>query len=411
MAHVQVSEESDAGEGLMNTDEIRQLNDKHIINTYGARKLALVRGEGMKLWDADGREYLDFFAGIAVTNLGHCHPAVTEAICAQARKLVHVSNLYYIEPQVELAELLCRHSFADRWFFCNGGAEANEAALKIARRYWAEKGTPKPVLLSAHQSFHGRTLATITATGQPKYQKGFEPLVPGIVHIPFNDVSALEAAITPEVGAVILEPIQGEGGVCVPSPDYLAKVRAVCSAKNVLLIFDEVQTGLGRTGKLFAHEHYSVTPDIMTLAKGLGNGVPIGAMGCTEEVASGFAPGSHACTFGGNPLSTAAAVATIKALTAPGFIEGAKQTGDYFFGKLNALAVRYPQIVDVRGKGLMIGVEMRDPVAPVIEKLIDAGIVCGPAGPNVLRFIPPLIVTAAEIDKVVTILDGILGGA
>jgi len=395
----------------MNTDEIKHLNDQHIINTYGARKLALVRGEGMKLWDADGKEYLDFFAGIAVTNLGHCHPAVTEAICTQARKLVHVSNLYYIEPQVELAALLCKHSFADRWFFCNGGAEANEAAIKIARRYWAEKGAPKPVLLSAHQSFHGRTLATITATGQPKYQKGFEPLMPGIVHIPFNDIPALEAAITPEVGAVILEPIQGEGGVCVPASDYLAKARALCTAKNVLLIFDEVQTGLGRTGKLFAYEHYGVTPDIMTLAKGLGNGVPIGAMGCTEEVASGFAPGSHACTFGGNPLSTAAAVATMKALTAPGFVEGAAKTGAFFFEKLGSLAAKYPQIVEVRGKGLMVGVEMNDAVAPVIEKLLAAGIVCGPAGPNVLRFIPPLIVTTADIDKVVTILDGILGGA
>ncbi len=395
----------------MNTDEIKQLNDNHIINTYGARKMALVRGEGMKLWDADGKEYLDFFAGIAVANLGHCHPAVTDAICKQAHTLVHVSNLYYIEPQVKLAALLCKHSFADRWFFCNGGAEANEAALKIARRYWAEKGTPKPVLLSTHQSFHGRTMATITATGQPKYQKGFEPLMPGIRHIEYDDVAALEAALTPDVGAVILEPIQGEGGVRVPDPGYLAKVRALCTSKNVLLIFDEVQTGLGRTGKLFAYEHYGVKPDIMTLAKGLGNGVPIGAMGCTKEVASGFAPGSHACTFGGNPLSTAAAVATMTALTAPGFIEGAARTGAYFFDKLDTLAAKYSQIVEVRGKGLMIGIEMKDPVAPVIEKLLDAGIVCGPAGPNVLRFIPPLIVTTADIDRVVSILDGILGGA
>jgi len=393
----------------MKTSEIKELNDQHIINTYGARKLAFVRGEGAKLWDAEGKEYLDFFAGIAVVNLGHCHPEVTEAVCAQARTLVHVSNLYYIEPQVELAALLCKNSFADRWFFCNGGAEANEAALKIARRYWYEKGQYKPTLISAMQSFHGRTLATITATGQPKYQKGFEPLLPNIRYVAYNDVAALREMMTPDVGAVILEPIQGEGGVCVPADDYLKQVRELCNEKNVLLIFDEVQTGLGRTGKLFAYEYSGVTPDIMTLAKGLGNGVPIGAMGCTEEVSSGFSPGAHACTFGGNPLSTAAAVATIKALTKPGFIEQAAAVGEYIFGKLRALAAKYPEIVEVRGKGLMVGVEMKSAVAPVIDKLLAAGIVCGPAGPNVLRFIPPLVVTNADVDHVIAALDAALG--
>lgn len=393
----------------MNTKEIQERNNKCIINTYGARKLAFVRGEGARLWDAEGKEYLDFFAGIAVVNLGHCHPEVTEAICRQARTLVHVSNLYYIEPQVELAELLCKHSFADRWFFCNGGAEANEAALKIARRYWYEKGSYKPTLLSAQQSFHGRTLATITATGQPKYQKGFDPLVPNIRHIPFNDIEALQEMMTPDVGAVILEPIQGEGGVRVPADNYLKQVRELCNEKKVLLIFDEVQTGLGRTGKLFAYEHYGVTPDIMTLAKGLGNGVPIGAMGCTEEVSGGFPPGAHACTFGGNPLSSAAAVATVKALTRPGFIEHAAETGEYLFGKLRKLAGKRPEIVEVRGKGLMVGVEMKDPVAPIIEKMLESGIVCGPAGPNILRFIPPLVVTKEDVDRVVGALGAALG--
>lgn len=393
----------------MNTNEIIALNDQHIINTYGARKIAFVRGEGAKLWDADGKEYLDFFAGIAVVNLGHCHPEVTEAVCAQARTLVHVSNLYYIRPQVELAALLCKHSFADRWFFCNGGAEANEAAFKIARRYWWEKGQFKPAILAAHQSFHGRTLATITATGQPKYQKGFEPLVPGIRHVPFSDVEALQAALTPDVGAVILEPIQGEGGVRMPDDDYLKNVRDLCTEKKVLLIFDEVQTGLGRTGKLFAQEHYGVAPDIMTLAKGLGNGVPIGAMGCTEEVSSGFTPGMHACTFGGNPLSSAAAVATMKVLTRPGFIENAAAVGEYLFAGLRGLAKKHRQIVDVRGKGLMVGIEMKEAVAGLVGKLIDAGIVCGPAGPNVLRFIPPLIITKNDVDRVVTTLDNLLG--
>jgi predicted acetylornithine/succinylornithine family transaminase len=393
----------------MNTSEIQALNDKCIVNTYGTRRLAFVRGEGIKLWDAEGREYLDFFAGIAVVNLGHCHREVTEAVCAQARKLVHVSNLYYIEPQVELAALLCAHSFADRWFFCNGGAEANEAAMKIARRYWFEKGLFKPTVLAAHQSFHGRTLATITATGQPKYQRGFDPLMPGIRHFPFNDIPALEAAVTADVGALILEPIQGEGGVRVPDDDYLPKVRDLCTQKKVLLIFDEVQTGLGRTGRLFAYQHYGITPDIMTLAKGLGNGVPIGAMGCVEEVSSGFSPGAHACTFGGNPLSSAAALATIKALTRPGFIEAAAAVGGHFFAGLRALARKHPRIVEVRGKGLMIGVEMKEPVAPLVDKLLEAGIVCGPAGPNVLRFIPPLIVTREQVDGVVSALDGLLG--
>jgi len=393
----------------MNTDAIQALNDQYVINTYGARKLALVRGEGARLWDADGREYLDFFAGIAVTNLGHCHPAVTEAVCRQARTLVHVSNLYYIEPQVQLAELLGKHSFAPRWFFCNGGAEANEAGIKLARRYWAHQGTPKPGIVTAHQSFHGRTLATITATGQPKYHQGFEPLLPGVAYVPFNDVDALAEAITPEVGLVLLEPIQGEGGIRVPAEDYLRRVRALCDEKNVLLMLDEVQTGLGRTGKLFAYEHYGIAPDIMTLAKGLGNGVPIGAMGCTEEAASGFSVGSHACTFGGNPLSTAAAVATMEALTQPGFIEEAAAVGAQLFESLAPLAEKYDGIVEIRGKGLMVGIEMKDAVAPIVERMLAAGIVCGPAGPNVLRFIPPLVVTKDDVARVVAALDQALG--
>jgi len=394
----------------VNTKEIKALNDQHITNTYGERKLALTRGEGAKLWDADGKEYIDFFAGIAVANLGHCHPEVTEAICNQARKLVHVSNLYYIEPQVELAALLCRHSFADRWFFCNGGAEANEAALKIARRYWHLKGTPKPEIITAEQSFHGRTMLTVTATGQPKYHDGFSPMFPGIRYVPFNDAEALERAVGPEVGAVLLEPIQGEGGVRVPDDDYLRKVRAICDTKRTLLILDEVQTGLGRTGVLFAHEHYGITPDIMTLAKGLANGVPMGAMGCTEEVASGFSPSSHACTFGGNPLSSAAALATIKALTKPGFMEQVKALGEHCFDRLRRVAEKHAGIVEVRGKGLLIGIEMRDPVKGVVDKLLDAGVVCGSAGPNVLRFIPPLIITRDDVDQVISLLDACLGG-
>ena len=391
------------------TDEIKALNDAHVINTYGERTVALSRGEGMLLWDAEGKEYLDFFAGIAVCNLGHCHPTVTQAICDQAKKLVHVSNLYYIEAQTLLAAALCKHSFAEKWFFCNGGAEANEAAIKLARRYWEKQGTPKPGIVTAQQSFHGRTIATVTATGQPKYHDGFQPLVPGFSYVPYNDLAALEAAITPDVGAVLLEPIQGEGGVRVPDEAYWKQVRQLCDDKNVLLILDEVQTGLGRTGPLFAHQGYGITPDIMTLAKGLGNGVPIGAMGCTDGVATGFDVGSHACTFGGNPLSAAAAVATLSALTAPGFLEAAQERSTYLFAKLAEVAASCDAVVEVRGKGLMVGIEFDQPVAPLVTTLIDSGVICGPAGPNVLRFLPPLIVEESHIDRVISLLKASLG--
>lgn len=391
------------------TDEIKALNDAHIINTYGARNVAISRGEGMRLWDAEGKEYLDFFAGIAVCNLGHCHPEVTQAICDQAKKLVHVSNLYYIEPQTLLAAALSKHSFAEKWFFCNGGAEANEAAIKLARRYWHKQGTPKPHIVTAHASFHGRTLATVTATGQPKYHDGFHPMMPGFSYVPFGDLLALEEAITPDVGALLLEPIQGEGGVRTPPEGYWAAVRKLCDERGVLLILDEVQTGLGRTGSLFAHQGYGVTPDIMTLAKGLGNGVPIGAMGCTDKVAVGFEPGSHACTFGGNPLSAAAAVATVRALTAPGFLESAAASGAYLFQELGKVAAAFASITEVRGKGLMVGIEFDQPVAPLTKILIGAGIICGPAGPNVLRFLPPLIVEKDHIDRMIAILKTCLG--
>ncbi len=393
----------------MTTNEIKALNEKHVINTYGARSIAFVRGEGVTLWDAEGKEYLDFFAGIAVAGLGHCHPKVTEALCMQAKTLVHVSNLYYIEPQVKLAALLCQHSFADKWFFSNCGAGAMEAAMKLARRYWAQQGTPKPEFVTMLQSFHGRTFGAISATGQPKYQEGFEPLLPGIRHVPFDDMGALRKALSPQTGAVIVEPIQGEGGVRVPADDYLKQVRALCDERGALLILDEVQTGVGRTGKFFAHEHYGITPDIVAVAKGLGNGVPIVAMGCTDKVASGFSVGSHASTFGGNPLCTAAALATVEVILEPGFLEHVGQISAYFTEKLNGLAKKHAGIAQVRGKGLLIGVEMKTPVAPVVQKMLDSGIVCGPAGPNVLRFAPPLIIAQQHVDRVVATLDKAIG--
>lgn len=391
------------------TSELKAINDACIINTYGARKLAMVRGEGTTLWDAEGNEYLDFFAGIAVVNLGHCHPVVTEAIAKQAQTLVHVSNLYYIEPQSELAALLTQHSFAERWFFCNSGTEATEAAVKLVRRYWSKKGTPKPDIVCADSSFHGRSSAAMSATGQPKYREGYEPALPGFSHVPFNDIDALEKAITPSVGAVFLEPIQGEGGVNVADEDYFKKVRELCDQKNVLLVLDEIQTGLGRTGTLFAHEKMGFTPDVMLIAKGLGNGVPIGAVGCTEEIAAGFDPGMHGSTFGGNPLCTAAGVATLSVMLEPGFLDQVAQVGRYFKAGLKELQSKHASIIDVRGEGMMLGVELNVAGGPAIAGMLDKGIICGPAGANIVRFLPPLIVTQTEVDRVLQSFDDVLG--
>lgn len=391
------------------TAAIQVRNDAHVLNTYGTRRIAFARGEGVTLWDVDGKEYLDLFAGIAVTNLGHAHPAVTAAIVDQAGKLIHTSNLYYIEAQARLAELLSAIGFANKWFFCNGGADANEACIKLSRRYWASQGTPRPHIITALQSFHGRTMATLSATGQDKVKDGFAPLLEGFSHVPFNDLDALAAAIQPDTGAIMIEPIQGEGGVRMPAPGYLEGVRELCDARDLLLIFDEVQTGMGRTGHFFAHQGFDVTPDIMSLAKALGNGVPIGAMGCKETIAQGFAVGSHATTFGGNPLSCAAAVATVEAISAPGFLDQVRDTGRYFQDKLKAFAADHASIVEVRGAGLMIGVEFKEPVTPLVNNLLDAGIVCGPAGPNTLRFVPPLILEREHVDRVIPVLQTCVG--
>ncbi len=388
----------------MDTKAIKELNNLYIMNTYGDRQLAIVRGDGTKVWDADGNEYLDFFSGIAVISLGHCHPEVVAAVKSQAERLFHVSNLYYIEPQVKLAQKLAANSFADKWFFCNSGAEANEAAIKIARKYWFNKGEARPGIIAMDGSFHGRTLMTITATGQAKYKKGFAPLMPGFKHVPFNDVDAVAGAIDETTGAVLVEPIQGESGVRVPSDDYLAKLRELCDDKGLLLIFDEVQTGLGRTGSLFCYEHSGIAPDIITLAKSLAGGVPIGAMGATDEVAAAFQPGDHASTFGGNPIATSAACAVMDVLTKPGFIDGVAQTGDYLFSEVRAALDGDNHVVEIRGKGMMMGVELSVPAKEVVGRLLAGGIIAGTAGEKVLRFLPPLIITEAEVDTVVAAL-------
>jgi len=393
----------------MNSQQWIEKADRYIMKTYGRYPLVPVRGEGCLLWDADGNRYLDFLAGVAVNNLGHCHPRVVEALRKQAAELIHCSNYYHIPCQIELAELLCERSFADRAFFCNSGAEANEAAIKLARKYSREKfGPDRFEIITALSSFHGRTMATVSATGQEKVQKFFDPLLHGFRHVPFNDVNSLDRAITPNTCAVMLEPIQGEGGVVIPSGEYFREVRRLCDERQILLIFDEVQVGMGRTGRLFAHEHFGVYPDIMTLAKALAGGAPIGTMLAREEVAESFGPGTHGSTFGGNPLVTAAGVATVRAILEEGIMENTVEMGRYLIGRLEGLMERFSIITEVRGIGLMIGMQLSVPAAEIVKKALSRGLLLNVAQDTVLRFVPPLIVTAAEIDEMIQILEGIL---
>lgn len=383
---------------------------KYLMNTYNRAPLVLRKGRGMKVWSSSGKEYLDFIGGIAVNNLGHCHPKVVIAIQKQAQRLLHVSNLYHIEPQVELARLLVEHSFADKVFFCNSGAEAVEGAIKLARKYAKNHATPDTYeIISAYGSFHGRTLAALSATGQDKIKDGFEPLVPGFKHVPFNDVDAVNKAVSANTCAIILEPIQGEGGIIMPSENYLKQIREICDEHKLLLIFDEIQTGMGRTGRLFAYEHFGVQPDIITLAKGLGGGVAIGAVLAKEAVAASFKPGSHASTFGGNPLASAAAVAAIEALLEDGLLmENCRRVGSYFMNKLQKLKSDFPStIIEVRGLGLMIGMELTKTGGPIVESCLKRGILINCTSGNVLRFTPPLIVNESEVDHLVDILEDI----
>lgn len=393
-------------------DNTIDLADKYMFQTYKRFPLTLIRGEGCRVWDEDGKEYLDFVAGIAVCALGHSSPLVTQALEEQSRRLVHVSNLYYTRPQVELAKLLVESSFADRVFFCNSGAEANEAAIKLARRFSREKfGPGRHTIISMQGSFHGRTMATLSATGQSKIQMGYEPLLEGFRFVPFNDLATLEETVDDAVCAVMLEPVQGEGGVVCPDAGYLEGVKEICLKRGVLLIFDEVQVGMGRTGRLFAHEHYGVTPHIMTLAKALGNGLPIGAMLSVEELNSSFGPGSHASTFGGTPLVTAASTAVVKSLLEEGWLDHCRRMGEYFSGRLKDLQRKHHSIKEVRGIGLIIGVELDQPGAPLVDACIRKGVLINCVQERVLRFVPPLIVRKEEVDLVVKTLDEVLGGS
>jgi acetylornithine aminotransferase len=389
-----------------------ELADKYLFPTYKRPPFALVKGEGCRVWDENGKEYLEFVGGIAVCALGHSSPIVTKALEEQSRTLVHVSNLYYTRPQADLAKLLVENSFADRVFFCNSGAEANEAAIKIARRYTREKvGSGKHTIICMQGSFHGRTMATLSATGQSKVQIGYDPLLEGFKFVPFNDLAALKTAVDDTVCAVMLEPIQGEGGIVIPHPGYLKGVKEICREKGALLIFDEIQTGMGRTGRLFAYEHFGVSPDIMSLAKALGNGLPIGAMLSTEALAGAFGPGSHASTFGGTPLVTAVSKAVVSSLLNDGWLEHCRNMGAYFVARLEELKQRRSCIREVRGLGLIIGVELDRPGAPVLEACVQRGFLINCAQEKVLRFVPPLVVTKKEIDQLIEALDSVLGGA
>ena len=379
--------------------------DKVVMSTYGRQPLVLVKGEGCRIWDDEGREYLDFVAGLAVCNLGHAHPEVAAAAAAQLQQLVHTSNLYYTTPMVELAEELVRHSFADQVFFANSGAEVNEGAIKLCRKYARERhGDGRYHIISMRNSFHGRTYGGLSATGQDKFWKGFEPLLPGFIFVPFNDLAALEKATEVGACAVLLEPIQGEGGVCLPGPGFLTGVRQLCDKKGLLLVLDEVQTGLGRTGRLFAHEHYGVKPDVMTLAKALANGLPMGALLATADVAQAFVPGTHASTFGGGPVIAAAAKTAFGLLSNPDFLFQVRQKGDYLGEKAAALQKRFPVIKEVRGLGLIWGLELDQDGTPVVTACRERGLLINCTQGNILRFLPPLIVSKEEIDRGLEIL-------
>ena len=380
------------------------------MNTYNRFPVVFIKGRGAKLFDSDNREYLDFVAGIAACNLGHCHPKVTVAFQKQAQRLVHISNLYHNEPQIKLAKLLVENSFADKVFFCNSGAEANEAAIKLVRKYAKEKLKGNRFeIITMEKSFHGRTMATITATGQEKVQKGFEPLLPGFKYAPFNNIDAVKKAINKKTAAVMVEPIQGEGGVNIPDNDYLKKLRRLCNDEGILLVFDEVQTGMGRTGRLFAYEHYNIEPDIMTLAKALGNGVAIGAMLARDSVAEVFTPGSHATTFGGNPLACSAAVAALETIMEDGIMfEDCVRMGDYLIKGLKELKKEYSFIKEIRGKGLLIGMDLTIDGKDIVMESLKDGLLINCTMDKILRFLPPLIVTKEEIDSMLEILYGVL---
>jgi acetylornithine/N-succinyldiaminopimelate aminotransferase len=389
----------------MTTQETIDLFEKYVIGNYPRLPRVIVKGQGCYMFDADGNKILDMFPGWAVSGIGHCHKKVVEAIRTQAGQLIHIDNTLYSEPQGKLAKLLSERAFAGKSFFCNSGAEANEAAMKLARLHTPQQ---KYKFITCEGSFHGRTFATLTATAQPKHHDGLLPLLPGFVYVPFNDIPSLKAAFSDEVAAVMVEPIQGEGGINIADNEYLQTIRRLCDENSALLIFDEVTTGVGRTGKWFAYQHFDVTPDIMTMAKALGGGIAIGAMMAKEEIAASLVPGKHASTFGGNALACAAAVAVIEAIEEENLLENAAEMGKYTKEKLDLLKQKHSIIDHVRSVGLMIGVQLTSPGSQIVDKCLEKGLRINCTQGTVLRFMPPMIVTKSQIEEAVDILDNVL---
>lgn len=392
----------------MDYKDVQELDEKYYFNTYGMRlPVSFEYGEGCTLYDSEGKSYLDFLGGIAVNALGYNHPALSEAIIGQAKRLLHCSNHFYIKSQAQLAGILAENSCGDRVFLGNSGAEANEGAIKLARKYFYLKHQYRYEIITTLNSFHGRTMATLAATGQEKYQRPFEPIPTGFVHVPFNDLEAIINAISYKTCAIMIEPIQGEGGIIEADPGYIRALREICDEKEILLIFDEVQTGIGRTGRLFAYEHYGIEPDIITLAKGLGGGIPIGAVVAKDSVAKAMEPGDHGTTFGGNPLASSAALAVLMEVTSEGFLEKVNDTAEFFMDQLLELKDKFRFIKEVRGKGLMLGMELDlgIPGKEIVLSMLDRGFVINCAGHNTLRFVPPLIIQKEDILKLMEALE------
>lgn len=394
----------------MNSKEIMDMASSHLTQNYGRQPIALVRGKKSWVWDADGKKYLDFVSGLAVTNLGHCFPTVAKAVQKQMSTLWHTSNIYYTQPQVEYAKTLLEKMYKGRIFFCNSGTEANEAALKLARRYSTDNfDKARTEIIAFEGSFHGRTMGALSLTGQPKYHVGFGDMLPGVRHVPFGDLKAVEKAVNKKTCAIILEPVQGEIGVRVGDTKFIQGVAKLCTEKKLTLIFDEVQTGFGRTGKLFAYEHYKVKPDIVTMAKGIANGFPMGAMFAKESVAKSLVPGTHAATFGGTPVACAAAMATLEEIIKPELMENVRNLGRYVTLKLSGFKQSVSSIKEVRGLGLMVGMEMKEPCAEIVTQCAKNGLLVNCANGNVIRLLPPLNVSRAEVDKAMAILGKALG--
>jgi len=390
---------------MMNTQDVITLFDKYVIGNYGRLPKDITKGLNNTLWDLDGNQILDMFPGWAVSGIGHCHPKVVQAVQKQAAELLHMDNTFYTLQQGQLARMLSERGFGGKCFFCNSGAEANEAAFKLARKHTPRE---KYKFITAEKSFHGRTFATVTATGQPKYHEGFFPLPPGFVYVPYNDIDALHDAFDDEVAAVMIEPIQGEGGIHEATPEYMQTIRDLCDENGALMILDEVQTGMGRTGRWFAYQHSEVTPDMITLAKSLGGGLAIGAMMARPEIAASLVPGTHASTFGGNPLACAAGIAVIEAIEEEGLLQNANTMGQYAREKLEQLKQKYPVIDHLRGKGLMLGIQLNLPGATIVSRCLKNGLRINCTQETVLRFMPSMTVTKEEIDKAVGILDEVL---